>query len=107
MSLLSLSTVTADIERKTTAAVSGGGVSETFAVQYDDVRGTLQPASGDTQRRFDRMSMNITHTFYTDTPIELLAGDRLVIGSTKYVVEWFEDQAGRGRVFAAHVRRTD
>ena len=107
MSLLSLSTHTADFERKTTTVGTSGGQVETFAAAYEDVRGSLQPASGDTVEKFMRMSMRISHVFYTETAITLVAGDRMVIGSAKYIVQWFADQGGRGRVYAAYVLKTD
>ena len=46
MSLASLATTTADIERKSTTASSYGGNSDSWSVVYDDVSGTLQPLSG-------------------------------------------------------------
>lgn len=107
MSLASLATHTADFERKTTTVGTGGGHVDAFASAYDDVSGTLQPVSGETAERFMRRSMRITHVFYTPTPLELLAGDRATISGGTYTVEWFEDQAGRGEVYAAWLLKTD
>jgi hypothetical protein len=108
MSIASLcNTHTVDIERKTTSIVSGGGQSDVFAAAYEDVVCTIQPVSGGTLRRFDRMSMNISHTLYTPTAITLVAGDRVNDGGTYYIVQWFENQAAKSKVYAAHLLRTD
>jgi hypothetical protein len=101
------STHTADFERKTTTLGTGGGQVSAFAVVYDDVAGTLQPVSGETRERFLRESMTVSHVFYTQTAIALLAGDRAVISSANYIVQWGEDQAGRGEVYAAWLMKTD
>lgn len=107
MSLLTLCTKTVDIERKTTTYTSAGGHDDTFAAAYEDLRCTIQPASGQTMERFSRMSMRISHVLYTPTSIVLLAGDRVVDGINYYTVQWFADQGDRGRVFAAYLLKTD
>ncbi len=107
MSLASLCNMTVDIERKTTTASESGGHVEAFAVVYDDLAATIQPASGRLMAEFERRSMQISHIMYTPTSISLLAGDRVVHGSSKYIVTWFADQAAKGRVFAAYLLKKD
>lgn len=107
MSLASLATHTLDFTRKTTTRGTAGAHSETFASLYDDVRGSLQPIGGGLAQRFDRMSIQVTHVFYTDTALSLRSGDRADDGTNKYIVQMSEDQAGRSRVYAAFLLRTD
>lgn len=107
MSIASLSTHALDFQRKTTAVGVAGSHSETFASLYDDVRGSLQPASGSLVQQFDRMSMRISHVFYTETALTLRSGDRADDGTNKYIVQSFADMAGRGRAYAAYLLRTD
>lgn len=107
MSLLSLCTTTCDIERKTTTASASGGQVEAFANVYDDLPCTIQPASGRTIEEHGRRGMQITHVVYTPTAISLLAGDRLIIGSTKYLVTSFGDMAGRAEAYAIYCLKKD
>lgn len=107
MSLATLCNLTADIERPTYTADAVGGQTATFAVQYDDVPGRLHPISGRMLEYFAKRSMHVTHVFYTPVEVTVLAGDRLVIGSSYYVVQYGEDQAGQGDVFAVYVKKLD
>ena len=107
MSLASLATTTADIERKSTTASSYGGHTDSWSVVYDDVAGTLQPLSGHLRERFARMGIEVSHVFYTATALTTQAGDRLVISGVNYPIDHTEDMGGRGRAYAVYVKQTD
>lgn len=49
--------------------------------------------------------MNVTHEAYTTTALSILAGDRLVIGSVKYLVHGWKDEADRATLYSLHVER--
>lgn len=107
MSLSSLATTTATIERKSTTASAYGGHTNTYATAYSGLPGTLQPLRGDIRERFARMSVNVSHVYYTATVIVTQAGDRLVVDGANYQIDHSEDMAGRGRAFAIYVNKTD
>ncbi len=110
LATLCINTV-AQIYRPTMTVDSHGGytpVSGNSELIYADVPNSLQPASGKLIEEFARRSMTITHTMYTPTPIVLKAGDIVSAGNQlTFIVVWFEDSAGRGRVFAAHLLLKD
>ena len=104
MSLASLLTETADIERQTTAAASSsnlGGNVPTFAVAYDDIPVSRpQQPTGKTLIEANRRNLQVTEVFYTSTPITAQTGDRLVWNSLKHLIQWVSDEGGQGRVYA-------
>jgi hypothetical protein len=107
MSLASLCTTTATIERKSTAASTYGGHTNTYATAYSDVPGTLQPIGGHLRERFARMGIEVSHVYYTPQAITTQAGDRLVISGVNYPIDHTEDMGGRGRAYAIYVKQTD
>lgn len=102
-----LETHSATIERPTYTADAYGGHVATFATVYSGVPGSLQPAKGRTIDEFARRSEQVSHTFYTDTPVATLAGDRLVVSSVNYLILADADMAGRGSHFAIHCLKKD
>jgi hypothetical protein len=107
MSLASLATHTADIERKSTTASSYGGHTDSFSAVYDDIAGSFQPLRGELRERFARMGIDVSHVFYTATSVTTQAGDRLVISGVNYPIGHSENMAGRSRGWAVYVRQTD
>ncbi len=107
MSLLSLCTKSATIERPSYAADSYGGQVATFATQYTIGNCTIQPLSGRIIEEFAKRSLQVSHIFFTPTEIALLAGDRIIIDSVKYIVVDFGDAAGRGQLYYSHLIRKD
>ncbi len=84
-----------------------GGQVRTNSTIYS-VSGSLQPASGRIIEEFARRSMQISHTFYTNTEIVLKAGDIMTDASAAtYNVVYFTDEAGQARVFSAHLLKKD
>lgn len=68
------------------------------------VTGSLQPASGKTITEFARRGKSVSHTFWSESELILETGDIMTDGNdTTYIVVWSGDEAGQGRVFAAHV----
>jgi hypothetical protein len=108
VSLINLCTKSATIERRTSAQATAnnlGGDVPTWATVYADLPVSIQPAMGRTVREFARMSMQISHTAYTPTPVSLQTGDRLTCDGITYTVQSFRDMAGRGSAFAIHLLR--
>ncbi len=98
---------TVTFERPDYTADAMGGQVPAFATLYDSLACSLQPATGRQVEEFGKRSMQISHVAYTDTPITLQAGDRATVGTAHYVVQYFRDEAGQGRVFAAYLLKKD
>lgn len=107
MSLAGLCNATMTVQRPTYTADSYGGHTASFAAVYTDIRCSFQPASGRVIERFAKRGIDVSHTAYTPTAVTILAGDRVVFNSENYVAQWGEDQAGRNRVYAVHVKKQD
>jgi plastocyanin len=105
LSLLSLCTTTVDVERPTITTTASGGETRVFAVVYDGIAATIQPASGRIRDVAARQGIEITHTVYTPVEVACRPGDRVVHGSNYHIVVFCEDQAGRGEVYAIHVQQ--
>lgn len=98
---------TLDFTRPTITTDSAGGQTNTFAALYTDVAGSLQPVRGNTIVEFAKRNMQVSHVFYTQTTLALQTGDRANDGTSYYLVQWFGDEAGQGRVFSAYLLRKD
>lgn len=110
MSIDSLCTTTATIERQTASITSDGANSPSWANVYEDIPCTIQPAKGSIVERFARLSMLVNHVLYTSTEIVLRAGDRVTdTGRTSrtYRVNSFADQGDRARVYAVYLEEID
>ncbi len=114
MSLLSLCNLRVTIQHKATTSGAYGDQVDTWGViidasgnAYINLPATIQAASGKTIIEMQRRSLQVSHTIYiaptaAAPTIVLSTGDRVVYGSDYYLVQWFEDQAGKGRVYAIH-----
>lgn len=102
MSIRALANTSATFERKTVTKDSLSlGHNESFATVYADVPISLQPADGRTVEEFARAGFRVSHMAYTETPMVLLSGDRMVVGSSYYIVMGPQrDMAGRGKAFS-------
>ena len=74
----------------------------TWSVVYDDIPVAVQPMDGRTINEFQRRNLQVNYSIYTPTTVALQTGDRVVVGSTKYLVQAWGDMAGKGRVFVMH-----
>lgn len=104
MSLASLLTETADIERATYAAASSsnlGGHEPTWSEAYSDLPVSRpQTPSGRTVTEAMRRNLQVTSVFYTSTPVTVRTGDRLAWNGLKYLVQFATDEGGQGRVYS-------
>ncbi len=98
---------TVTFERPAYTADAMGGQVAAFATLYSSLACSFQPATGRQVLDFGKRSMQISHVAYTDTAIILKAGDRATVGSTHYIVQWFENMAGQNRVYAAYLLQKD
>jgi hypothetical protein len=106
VSLSDYCTETVDVERKQTAAASPanlGGHVVTYTLAYEDLKVSRpQQPSGATRAEAMRRQLEVSHTFYTATPVTVLTGDRVVYGTDEYLVQWSEDEGGQGRAYSFH-----
>ncbi len=107
MSLASLCNQTATIKRTNYGTDDFGGVTISYSAVYTDVPVSVQPASGRTIEEFARRGTQITNTVYTPKAVAIKSEDTVEVGSAIYLVQWFEDQAGRGRVYAIHCKQKE
>ncbi len=76
---------------------SGGRKAERWATLASAVPCWRQPASASIVARAAAQQMAVTHAIYVLTDLAALANDRVLIGSTYYLVRGFTDQAGLGQ----------
>jgi hypothetical protein len=102
MSLLSLCNKTIDIDRPVITKTTHGGQSRAYSPLYSNIPACKQPVSGRMRHVAAKQGFEISHTWYTPNTVTLKAGDRITEGSDHFQVLWFEDQAGKGSVYAIH-----
>ncbi len=108
LSLTSLANTTITVARPTKTADAYGGQSLSYSTVYSGLSVSLQPASGDTVEQFAKRSMIVTHRAYTATPVSIRAGDKVTDADGRvYSVSFFENQAGRNRVYAIWLQSKD
>ena len=73
-----------------------------WATAYDDIPSSRpqQPRGGRIATEAMRRDMQVSHVFYTSTPVTLQTGDRLSYGGLKYLVQFAVDEGGQGRVYS-------
>ena len=108
MSLKSLSNHTADFQTQTQTKDANGGVSA--GGWSNSVVGwscTVQPQhDAKVIERLAKAGIECSHVAYGATlPSPLAVGDRLVFSGAKYQVAGWEDQAGRGKVYAVFLNQ--
>lgn len=108
MSLASLCNTSATFQHKTVAADTLGlGHNETFATAYT-VLVSLQPASGRTIEEFARAGFQVSHVAYMADVMTLAAGDKMLVGSTPYIVQGPQrDMGGRTKAYSVPLLQKD
>lgn len=109
MSYSSMCLQTVTFERKSVSPDALNlGHNETFTAIYSNVVASVQPASAAVRDVFSRSGLEVTHTVYLPGVYTLMAGDRMVQGSTYYIVTGpVADVAGRGRTTRVLVKQMD
>lgn len=107
MSLLSLCNKAVTVSRATVTASGLGAQSKTWATAYAGVSACIQPVSGRQAELMAKREMHVSHVVYTPTTIALQVGDKITDGTKTYLVQHYEDQGGRGKVFAAYALAVD
>ncbi len=79
--------------------MSGGRKAGAWLTIASAVPCWVQPASAQTIARAAAQQMVVTHSIYVQTDLDARSNDRLVIGSTYYLVRGFTNQAGLGRLY--------
>lgn len=102
MSIQSLCNKTGTFQRKTVVKDTVGlGHDESFATAYADVAIALQPANGRTVEEFAREGFQVNHMAYTETVMSLQRGDRLLVGTTYYIVQGPQrNMGGRDKAYS-------
>lgn len=108
MSLRGLLNVTVTLRRPSVTKDVSGGSARVFAA-VDGAEGlpaSVQPLSDQEQQKFAARQLFVTHAVYLDQDPGVLKGDvfRHDVTGKDYVILSFQDQAGRGRLWAAYAR---
>jgi hypothetical protein len=92
-------------QRQDAAAVTGSGARKAGAwtTLASGIPCWVQPASADVTARAAAQQMLVTHEVYLLSDLSARANDRLLIGSTYYLVHGVTDRAGLGRVWRLDV----
>ena len=97
MSLHSLLTQTADIERNANARDSSGGDANSWTAVYEDLPVRIFVKDSETDQNNRREGSSIPVKVYTDTAVSVRIGDRVVSGgSYYYVTQPSKDMCGLG-----------
>lgn len=95
MSYASLLNLTCDIQGKTVTYSSTGSPSTAWADKETNVKCGIQPASGGLVSAGYAERLNITHVGFFLIEADIVAGDKVIVGSTEYTVKRVFDAAGR------------
>ena len=105
-SLIARKGVTMALQRPTVTTALSGARSQTWAAVGDALTGWRQPITPALLAEYGSRDMIVTHRIYFASDPAVQIGDRLVIGTTNYVVHGDEDQAGLDRLWRVDVEET-
>lgn len=105
MSLATLCTSVADVQRNTVTAQPGGGRVNTWATVFAAQPCSIQPASASVIDNFNRREIRVSHAVYFPTLLALQENDRFNDGTYVYVYKGGGDMAGRGLYTIAYADR--
>lgn len=77
----------------------GANTQATFVARGAAIPCWLQPASGQMIEAYQRRGIEITHCLYCETDPGTEEGDRVTIGTRRFLMQAVLDQAGLGRVY--------
>jgi len=82
------------LQRPTVTTAASGARTQTWAAVGDTLTGWVQPTTADIREEYGSRDIDVTHAVYFATDPAVQIGDRLLIGSTYYVVRGDREQAG-------------
>jgi hypothetical protein len=107
MSVLSLSTSTAVIQRQSVAPDASGGAVRTWATRLSGIPCRISSVSAREQAEFDRADTVVDAKIYFSQDVSLLKEDRIVVGLNYYFVVAYNGTRSPSdtlMVFSAFVR---
>lgn len=106
MSISSMLNKTITVQRPVITKDTSGGSIRTYAALsgVTNVPAAIQPLNDMERQKYAARQIYQSHIIFVDQDYDLKKQD-LVVDSTgiKYVVESFQDEGGRGRVWTIHV----
>lgn len=95
MSLISLLNLTCSIQTKSVAYSTTGSPTTTFIDKATNVKCAVQPRTGGLVSAAYSETLGVTHVGFFQIGANIVAGDKVVVGSTEYIVKLPIDAAGR------------
>ncbi len=84
-----------------------GTVKRVWFPEHENIKGWLQPASSSVIELYAKLSLVVTHRFYTAQELDIKQNDRMKFGSRTMLVQGFKNVAEMGRLWVIDVLERD
>ncbi|WP_157368671.1 head-tail adaptor protein [Zavarzinella formosa] len=93
-----------DVKRPTPVKGASGGQTDTLVTIHKDQPVSIQPVSTSWLVRYAQRHVDVTHSLYFNTSLDVLTGDQIVYGTRTFFVEGKRDLIELGRVTVVDCR---